>query len=284
MAGRLNERHLHVFGPGYSARAVAGLVQAEGGRVSATCRDPARARILSDARLLVVDPGTMPSGITDLLISAPPGPEGCPAHAVLAAQLPKLRWIGYFSSTGIYGDCRGAWIDETAPDNPQGADAENRVLAEKQWRETSRAHDVALDILRIAGIYGPDGRNVLSQLRAGTARAIIKPGQFFNRIHRDDIAGATLAAMCAPNGERMTNLADSHPCAASDVLIGVAGMLGVPSPPEVMLADARLPPGAARFYAQSRKLRNDRLLALPGFTLRYPTWREGYAQIIAAGG
>ena len=139
----------------------------------------------------------------------------------------------------------------------------------------------ALDILRIAGIYGPEGRNVLGQLRAGTARAIIKPGQVFNRIHRDDIAGATLAAMASPAGQRLTNLSDGAPCPASEVLLGVAEMLGLPPPPQVSFADAGLPPGAAGFYAENRRLRNDRLLALQGFRLQYLDWRAGYRAIIA---
>lgn len=284
MTGRLSGRHLHLFGPGYVARAAAGLALAEGARVSATLRDPARVAALSAVGIEGVASGTLPEGVTDLLISAPPGPDGCPAHAALAARLPALRWIGYLSSTAVYGDCGGAWIDEDRAPMPIGADARARLLAEGQWAASAADRGAALDILRIAGIYGPAGRNVLGHLRAGTARAILKPGQVFNRIHRDDIAGAALAAMIAPQGQRLTNLADGHPCAASEVLLGVAAMLGLPPPPEVAVADAGLPPGAAAFYAENRRLRNDRLLALPGFSLRHPDWRSGYAAIIAAGG
>lgn len=284
MTGRLRGRHLHLYGPGYCARAVAALAQAEGARVSATIRNPDRARALLDAGIQTVVPGSSPQGVTDLLVSAPPGAQGCDAHKAFAGALPALHWIGYFSSTAVYGDCGGAWIDETAPEAPHGADARGRLVAETQWQATAQARGTALDVLRVAGIYGPEGRNVLAQLRAGTARAIIKPGQFFNRIHRDDIAAAAFAAMCAPQGLRLTNLADGHPSSASDVLLGVADMLGLPRPPEVRFEDAGLPPGAAAFYAENRRLRIDRLLALPGFMLRYRDWREGYAAIIRAGG
>jgi dTDP-4-dehydrorhamnose reductase len=283
MKNSLRGRHLHLFGPGYSALAVAVLVQAEGAKVSATIRDPARMPALAEAGIRPLAPGETPQGVTDLLVSAPPGPEGCPAHDALAATLPKLTWAGYFSSTAVYGDCGGSWIDETAPVNPRSADARGRLLAESQWRDAATARGFALDLLRIAGIYGPEGRNYLAQLRAGTARAIVKPGQVFNRIHRADIAGAILAAMRAPAGQRLTNLSDGHPCAASDVLIGVAGMLGLPRPPEVSIEKTALSSGAS-FYAENGRLRNDRLHALLDFTLRYPDWRAGYSAMIAAGG
>lgn len=125
---------------------------------------------------------------------------------------------------------------------------------------------------------------MLGQLRSGTARAIVKPGQVFNRIHRDDIAAATLAAMRAPDGVRLTNLADGAPSPASEVLAGVARMLGLPEPPAVAFDKAGLPPGAAGFYAENRRIRADHLAALPGFRLAYPDWRAGYAAILASEG
>ena len=287
MSGDLAGRHLLLLGPGYAARAVAARVIAQGGKVSASLRDPARAAGLEAQGITPIplaDGPLLPralEGVTDLLVSAPPGPAGCPALASLEALPRWLRWIGYYSSTAVYGDCGGDWIDETRAPAPSTADAKGRLVAEAAWNEAAARSGAALDILRIAGIYGPEGRNVLGQLRAGTARAIIKPGQVFNRIHRDDIAGATLAAMASPAGQRLTNLSDGAPCPASEVLLGVAEMLGLPPPPQVSFADAGLPPGAAGFYAENRRLRNDRLLALQGFRLQYPDWRAGYRAIIA---
>lgn len=287
MSGELAGRHLLLLGPGYAARAVAARVIAQGGRVSASLRDPARAAGLAAQGIAPIPlaDGALPpqalEGVTDLLVSAPPGPAGCPALASLGALPRGLRWIGYYSSTAVYGDCGGDWIDETRAPAPSTADAKGRLVAEGAWQEAAARSGAALDILRIAGIYGPEGRNVAGQLRAGTARAILKPGQVFNRIHRDDIAGATLAAMASPDGQRLTNLSDGAPCPASEVLLGVAEMLDLPPPPQVAFADAGLPPGAAGFYAENRRLRNDRLLALPGFRLQYPDWRAGYRAIIA---
>lgn len=283
-------RHLLLIGPGYAARAVAMAAMAEGARVSAVIRDPGRADGLASGGIGVV--ALPPAGairadqiaeVTDILVSAPPGLGGCPALAALGGRLPpRAGWIGYYSSTAVYGDCGGAWIDETRAPAPKGADAQARLIAEMQWRAAAGQAGAALDLLRIAGIYGPDGRNVLGQLASGKARAIIKPGQVFNRIHRDDIAGATLAAMRSPAAApRLTNLADGAPSPASEVLMGVAAMLDLPAPPEVALADAGLPPGAAGFYAENRRIRNDRLLALPGFVLRFADWQAGYRAIIA---
>lgn len=287
MSGDLAGRHLLLLGPGYAARAVAARVIAQGGKVSASLRDPARAAGLEAQGITPIplaDGPLLPralEGVTDLLVSAPPGPAGCPALASLEALPRWLRWIGYYSSTAVYGDCGGDWIDETRAPAPSTADAKGRLVAEAAWNEAAARSGAALDILRIAGIYGPEGRNVVGQLRTGTARSIIKPGQVFNRIHRDDIAGATLAAMSSPAGQRLTNLSDGAPCPASEVLLGVAEMLGLPPPPQVSFADAGLPPGAAGFYAENRRLRNDRLLALQGFRLQYLDWRAGYRAIIA---
>lgn len=293
--GRLAGRHLLLVGPGYAARAVATLARAGGATVSATLRDPARAAALEAGGIRPVPcgtngrlPGAALAGVTNILVSAPPGSGGCPALAALGPLPEGLCWVGYLSSTAVYGDCGGDWIDETRPPAPRTADAKARLVAEAEWRAAAGAAGAALDILRIAGIYGPEGRNVLAQLRSGTARAIVKPGQVFNRIHRDDIAGAALAAMTAPatepatgpDGVRLTNLADGAPCPASEVLAGVAAMLGLPPPPEVAFEDAGLPPGAAGFYAENRRLRNDRLLALPGFRLRHPDWRSGYRAML----
>lgn len=288
--GRLAGRHLMVLGLGYAAQEVARQAMAQGARVSGTTRDAdkaARLRAQGIAVPDVVDGRLAPdalAGVSDLLISAPPQEGGCPALAMAGNALAgaeALRWIGYYSSTAVYGDCGGDWIDETRPPAPRGRDAAARLTAEAQWREVARAHGAACDVLRIAGIYGP-GRDRLASLRDGTASAIDKPGQVFNRIHRDDIAGATLAAMLSPEGERLTNLADGHPCSSVEMMCGIAEMLGLPAPAVTPWNPDAMPPGMAGFFAENRRLRNDRLRALPGFTLQYPDWRAGYRAIIAA--
>lgn len=285
----LKGRHLLCVGLGYSAQALADQARAAGMQVSGTVRDADRVAGFASRgiRAIAVNGKSLPEdtldGITDLLVSAPPGRDGCPAHALLRAALATardLQWIGYLSSSAVYGHCGGDWIDETRLPVPMSTDAKGRLTAENQWQALAQTNGIALDILRIAGIYGP-GRNSLARVRSGKARAIIKPGQYFNRIHRDDIAGACLAALQSPAGLRLTNLSDGAPCPASDILIGLAEMLDLPRPQEIPFSDAILPPGAAGFYAESRRLRNDRLLALPGFKLRHPSWKSGYRAILA---
>ena len=266
--GALSTRHVLVIGLGYSARAFAAQALAAGARVSGTSRKP-----MEGVTMVALD--ALPRDVSDVVVSAPPGEGGCPALAACKAQGLRPGWIAYLSSTAVYGDCDGAWIDEDQPPAPRGADAKARLVAEDGWRDFARHRGAALDILRVAGIYGP-GRDVRARLASGQARAILKPGQVFNRIHRDDIAGALMAAMSHPTGQRLINLSDGAPCPASDILIGVAEMMGLPRPEEVALEEAGLPPAAAGFYAENRRLRNDRLLALPGFSLKYPSWRDAY--------
>lgn len=269
----LTGRHVLIIGLGYSARAFATQAMKAGGRVSATSSKP-----MEGVTMVPLD--TLPADATDLVISAPPGADGCPALAACRAQNLHPRWIGYLSSTAVYGDCGGDWIDEDQPCAPRSADARARLVAEDGWRDFAVAKGAHLDLMRVAGIYGP-GRDVRPRLTSGQARAIIKPGQVFNRIHRDDIAGALIAAMSHPEGTRLTNLSDGSPCPASDILIGVAAMMGLPRPAEVPFDQAGLPPGAAGFYAENRRLRNDRLLALPGFALRFENWQAAYADMLA---
>ncbi|TCP60919.1 nucleoside-diphosphate-sugar epimerase [Rhodovulum bhavnagarense] len=297
MSAPLAGRHLFVFGAGYAAGRAIALAQAAGAQVSATTRDPVRAADLAEngVRAHLFEAGTSPlnaewlEGVTDLLISVPPDtnapPEdACPVLAALlasGADLPDLRWLCYLSSTGVYGDCAGVWVDETRFPAPATPDARGRIGAELGWRALAERRGIPLDILRIAGIYGPGTRNALMQLRSGNARAVVKPGHVFNRIHVDDIAGAIRAAMAHPDGMRVLNLADDLPAAPSDLLDHAARLLGLPPPPRVPFAEAELPPMAAAFWAENRRIRNDRLKALPGFALRHPTYREGLAAIIA---
>lgn len=287
--GRLAGRHVALIGAGYAAREFARQAMAAGARISATARDVAKANDLRAAGISVLamdGQGLRPdalAGVTDLLISTPPGQAGCPGLALTSPALPfatHLVWIGYLSSTAVYGDCGGEWIDETCPTAPRTADASGRLLAEEDWGIAATAKYAAYDILRIAGIYGPR-RNLLGMLRSGQAKAIDKPGQVFNRIHRDDIAGAVLAAMLSPAGKRLTNLADGHPCSSVELMQGVAALLGMAPPPVVPFDASALPPGMAGFYAENRRLQNDRLRALLGGDLRYRDWRAGYAAILA---
>ncbi|WP_145108868.1 SDR family NAD(P)-dependent oxidoreductase [Cereibacter sediminicola] len=287
----LGDRHLFCFGLGYSVRALLPQVMALGMRVSGTVRCEARAADWRAHGVAAhVFDGTAPlpaeamEGVTDILVSVPPGRFGCPAflaHRATLVRLPGLVWIGYLSSTAVYGDCGGAWIDESRSVAPQSADALGRVAAERAWSALARHRGAAIDLLRISGIYGP-GRSAFDQLRRGGARAIVKPGQVFNRIHVEDIAGSVLSAMSHPAGRRILNLADGCPAASSEVLAHAAALLGLPPPPEVPLEEADLPPVMAAFYAENRRILNGRLRALPGFVLRHPDHHAGLAAILEA--
>jgi nucleoside-diphosphate-sugar epimerase len=217
---------------------------------------------------------------THILASAAPDGSGDP---FLHASLDQIRaarpeWVGYLSTTAVYGDHQGAWVDEVTPVNPQSARAVSRVLAERQWLATG----LPAHIFRLAGIYGP-GRGPFEKVRDGSARRIIKPGQVFSRIHLTDIAATLEASIRHPNPGRIYNVCDNDPAPPEDVLSFAAALLGLPDPPEVAYEDADMTPMARSFYAESKKVRNDRIRQELGVTLTYPSYREGLAGLLAQG-
>ena len=191
-----------------------------------------------------------------------------------------LRWCGYLSTIGVYGDTGGAWVDEDAPPNPTHERAIRRLGAEQAWLDFGERTGTSVEVFRIAGIYGP-GRNVLEDLKAGTARRIIKPGQVFNRIHAADIAQCLAAAMSTGRAGRIYNLTDDEPAPPQDVLLYAANLLGVAPPPPIPFEAAALSPMAASFYADNRRVRNDRIKRELAVSLIYPTYREGLAGLKA---
>ncbi|MBV9782318.1 MAG: SDR family NAD(P)-dependent oxidoreductase, partial [Acidisphaera sp.] len=198
------------------------------------------------------------------------------------AGAPHLRWIGYLSSTGVYGDRGGAWVDEATPPAPDSPRALRRLAAERQWAELADRR--AVDLFRLAGIYGP-GRSAFDALRAGTARRIVRPGHAFGRIHRDDIAAAVLAAIRAPAPcVRVLNLADDEPAESAVVIEEAARLLGVAPPPPIAYADAEpaMSPMARSFWAANRKVSGAATQAALGLRWRYPSYREGLRAILAA--
>jgi nucleoside-diphosphate-sugar epimerase len=200
--------------------------------------------------------------------------------AATLSHLPNLRWAGYLSTTGVYGDCGGAWVDEDSPLAPNVERARRRVEAEQAWR----AAGLPLHIFRLAGIYGP-GRSAIDSVRAGTARRIVKPGQVFSRIHVEDIAQSVLASLDHPRPGAVYNLCDDDPAPPQEVIAYACRLLGVAPPPEIpwQQALATLSPMALSFYADSKRVRNDRMKAELGVTLAYPSYREGLRAILAGG-
>ncbi len=272
------------LGHGYSAQAIGAAVLAQGGRVIGTTRDPGRAAVLRAAGVEpLLWPGDLAAALgqaTHLLCAAAPDAGGDPflAAARDAIAASSIGWVGYLSTTGVYGDHQGAWVDEETPLNPGSARAVQRVLAERQWQATG----LPVHVFRLAGIYGP-GRGPFEKVRDGTARRILKPGQVFSRIHVDDIAQVVLASMARGGSGVVYNVCDDDPAPPEDVLSHAAALLGLPEPPGVPYDEAEMTPMARSFYAESKRVRNDRMKRDLGVVLRYPSYREGLAAILAAG-
>jgi nucleoside-diphosphate-sugar epimerase len=198
-----------------------------------------------------------------------------------------LTWLGLLSSTGIYGDCGGAWIDEARPPRPATDDNRRRLAAERDWLALGVQLARPVSVLRLPGIYGPQGCSPIDALLAGRARRIVKPGHVFNRIHVDDLVAVLLAAMerdCGGdrNGPHLYNACDDEPAPAHEVLAYAANLLGMQPPPAEPFDTAALSDFARHFYAESRRIRNDRIKQELGIMLRYPSYREGLHAIAGA--
>lgn len=279
--------HLVIFGLGYSGAAVARLAIAQGIRVTATSRDPAR--VAGPAGVEVLPFGAaLPAGVTHVLATAPPGAMGDPvlqSYGAALASCGELRWVGYVSTTGVYGDRGGDWVDETSAVSPGQERSRRRVAAEQAWGDL--ASRLAVDLFRTAGIYGP-GRSALDEVRAGRARRVVKPGHAFGRVHVEDIAGAVLAAarQGTPAGVRVLHLADDVPAETAEVVAEAARLLGVAPPPAVPFEQAVLAMSemGRSFWAENRRVASARTQELLGYRWRYPSYREGLRAILAAGG
>ncbi|WP_426957276.1 SDR family NAD(P)-dependent oxidoreductase [Muricoccus radiodurans] len=278
------DRNLVIVGLGYSGGAIARAALAAGWRVIGTARRPEGAPDDLTA-VPFAEAGEAFRGATHLVVTAPPGEGGDPvlaAHGEAIAAAP-LRWVGYLSTTGVYGDRGGATVDETTPPAPSQPRSVRRRAAEAAWG--ALASRAAVDLFRCGGIYGP-GRSAFDDLRNGTARRVIRPGHVFSRIHRDDIARAVLAAAERPPapGLRVLNLVDDLPVESATVMEGAADMLGVAPPPAIPFEEAErtMSPMARSFWSESRRVANARTKATLGIEWDYPTWREGLAAVLAA--
>ena len=286
----MSSGRLFCFGLGYSAGFLARALGAEGWPVAGTSREGGDGeggirlhRFTRGARL--AEPAALLAGTTHLLVSVPPDALGDPVlaeHGGDIAALAGLAWLGYLSTTGVYGDCGGAWVDETAPLNPSGERGARRVAAEQGWLELHRRRGVPAHVFRLAGIYGP-GRSALDTVRAGRAQRVDKPGQVFSRIHVADLVQVLRASMARPAPGAIYNVCDDDPAPPEAVIAHACRLLGVPPPPLVPFDEAALSPMARSFYDDNKRVSNRRIKEELGVRLLYPSYRDGLAALLAGG-
>ena len=277
-----------VFGHGYSAGYLTPLLTARGWRVTGTTRGDLD-RVANAGACPLRWPGQedeVRAAITRadaILVSTAPAEGGDPVLAAFRDELARARpaWVGYLSTTGVYGDRQGGWVDEDSVLDGSGPRGQARIRAEADWQTLARAHVLPLHIFRLAGIYGP-GRGPFQKVRDGTARRIIKPGQVFSRIHVEDIAQVLLASILSPAPVGIYNVCDNDPAPPQDVIEYAARLLDLPVPPAVPFDQAQMSPMARSFYGDSKRVRNDRIKRDLGVSLRYPDYRTGLAALLAA--
>ena len=279
------EKTLLSFGHGFSARALAALLIPQGWRIIGTTRSADKMEAIAATGVEpVLWPGTDLSELIalapNILISAGPNEDGDPVLHALSAEMtaaaPHKHWVGYLSTTGVYGDHQGDWVDEQTALTPATKRGQARVKAEADWQAIP---DLPLHIFRLAGIYGP-GRGPFAKVRNGTARRIIKEGQVFSRIHVEDIAQALELSINAPAPGAIYNLCDDDPAPPQDVIGHAAELLGLPLPPATRFEDADMSPMARSFYAESKKVRNDFAKEALGWVPAYPNYRAGLAALL----
>ncbi len=283
--------HLFCFGLGFTARAMAKAALAEGWRITATQRPaeslpppPDGVSVVAFDRTNPLKPNILVD-VTHLLSSVPPDSDGDSVidwHFFDLARLEQLTWAGYLSTTGVYGDTQGAWVDESAPCAPSSERGTRRVVAEDRWLDLWHGFGLPVHVFRLAGIYGP-GRNPLVQAARGEARRIVKPGQLFSRIHRDDIVTTLRASMARPDPGAVYNVCDDRPAPADEVITYACELLGITPPPAISYDDAELSGMARSFYADNRRVRNERIKAELGVSLAYPDYEAGLRALAAAG-
>lgn len=278
-----DEGPLLIFGCGFSGEAIAAQANGKFNAVFGTTRSRANAARISHAgaKPLVFD-GKAPSprliaalaDTTHLVISVAPGEEGDPvlnAFDSAAIELPALKWIGYLSTVGVYGNHDGAWVDEETQPRPVSKRSHQRLVAETGWSDFAETRGVPLAVFRLSGIYGP-GRNAFINIEKGTARRLVKRGQVFNRVHRDDIASAVLLA-AQKNADGIFNITDDEPAAPQDVVTFAHQLAGIDPPPVTDFVTAELSPMARSFYGENKRVSNAKSKAELGVAYAFPDYR-----------
>lgn len=288
----MTDKKLFCFGYGYTGDYLGQALKKAGGwTIAGTTRDPEKRRFLKnlgvrgymfDYTQPLEDPQLFLKGTTHLLISTPPADNGDPTflmHEDDILSIPTLEWVGYLSSTSVYGDRSGEWVDENSEVRPSTKRGSRRARAEAQWLSLA-GQGVPVHVFRLAGIYGP-GRSALDSVRAGIARRIDKPGHAFSRIHIDDIVQVLMASMAKPNPGAVYNLADDLAAPSHAVIAEACDMLGLTPPPLIKYDDADMAPIARSFYSDNKRIKNDRIKNELGVVLKHPTFMEGLQDCLA---
>lgn len=283
----MSDKRLFCFGYGYTCDTLAHHLMARGGwALAGTTRDNEKRRFLRNQNIKsflfdqgqpLEDPAVFLRDTTHLLISTPPNDDGDPVflmHSKDILKIPTLEWVGYLSSTSVYGDRDGGWVDEESELRPSNKRGSRRAKAESQWLELFTKHNLPVHIFRLAGIYGP-GRSALDSVRAGVARRIDKPGHAFSRIHVEDIVRALEASMLKPNPGRAYNLADDLSAQSHEVIAYACELLGIEPPFLMPYDDADMAPITRSFYADNKRIHNMRMKDELGISLKYPDYKIG---------
>jgi nucleoside-diphosphate-sugar epimerase len=289
----MSARRLFCFGLGYSARALVARLQAAGWQVAGTTRSAEKAAALADQGIAafvfdrgrpLADPHRALAGTTHILSSVPPDDRGDPVvdhHGSDLRACTGLQWAGYLSTTGVYGDRGGGWVDEDSALEPTGERGRRRVAAERAWLRLHEIAGLPVHLFRLAGIYGP-GRNALETVRAGRAQRIDKPGQVFSRIHLADIANVLEASIARPNPGRAYNVCDDNPAPPEEVIAFACRLLDVEPPPLVPFAQAELSPMGRSFYRDNKRVVNRRMKEELGVALEFLDYKAGLRALLAA--
>lgn len=275
-----------IFGAGYSAKAFAAMCSDASVEIAGTTRSAEKFETLRRAGIkpFLFDGRSFSPELlgalrqaTHLIVSIAPEESGDTVLAAWQGQVaelaPDLRWIGYLSTVGVYGNHDGDWVDETSECRPVSHRSALRVAAEREWLAVGGSTGLPVAVLRLSGIYGP-GRNAFVNLKNGTAKRLVKPGQVFNRIHAADIAGA-LRHLAERDLGGIFNVTDDEPSPPQDVVTYAAALMGVEAPPEIPFASAQLSPMARSFYGENKRVSNAAIKGT-GYRFRYPDYRSAF--------
>ncbi|CAN0595033.1 unnamed protein product, partial [Ectocarpus sp. 12 AP-2014] len=273
--------HLLIFGYGYTSSNLAKSLNQNKWNICGTSRSKTKDEYCD---IINYEKFTIEKALkisTHILISIPPNDQGdivFQDFKNLIVRYSNIKWIGYLSSTAVYGNHNGAWVNENSKTNPSSQKGTNRKLAENQWIKFGKENNISVNIFRLSGIYGPN-RNALLQVKNGKARSVYKKGQVFSRIYTSDIVQIIERAMEKAFKNEIFNLADDYPCSTIEINSYAANSLKLPEPEIINYEKANLSEMAKEFYRDNKRISNQKIKEMLDITLEFPTYREGLNQL-----